>query len=272
MSDDGADQETEPAEDDEVDVENPVGLTPVLALDTTILTPAHKPRDQTPIFFLSLFLLLLAFFILLNAISSFDDIKTRKVIDSVRSTFRSTIAPSISSELLVSTEGRIPEPEQLLAELERLWLTAIPVAQVKILTPGRALQLTLPANELFIGQETTMRSDRSALLRATGQVINLSPQGFLTDVQFFADVDSVSADGTDRRDFLPFGRATAFAVRLGEAGAPRDSISVGLHDGEAKSVTLRFFVRQRDRARLRFSAADDRQPDLVTPGRGGPLP
>ena len=85
---------------------------------------------------LSLFLLLLAFFILLNSISTREEVKSRAVLSSLSSTFRITVERGTTGEIFVSTLGANPEPEDLIEEMTRVGVTAIPVTRVEVLTPG----------------------------------------------------------------------------------------------------------------------------------------
>ena len=116
---------------------------------------AETPEDRGIIYFLAIFLLLLAFFILLGAVARLDEVKTRGVMSSVAATFRTDVDAEEFAELFVSQLGRIPEPAVLLQGLEGLWLTAVPVARVEVLQPGRTMELSLPLREMFVGRPST---------------------------------------------------------------------------------------------------------------------
>src|SRR3546814_20817300 len=81
---------------------------------------------SSDLLFLSVFLLLLAFLILLNAISTFEETKSRAVMDSMSSTFRSAADARGSAEIYVSNLGTRPNPAEGLEAMGRLWLTATP--------------------------------------------------------------------------------------------------------------------------------------------------
>jgi len=153
---------------------------------------AQKPVPDTgPLMFLSLFLLLLAFFILLTAISTLEETKSRDVLSSLAATFKSDIIPDNTAEILVSTLGPVPEPEDVIEDLERLWLTAVPIARVEALTRGRTLQLSLPQTEVFVGGEPVVRGDRKALLKATAFALAARLEGFSVQLHFTLPIDSL---------------------------------------------------------------------------------
>ena len=151
---------------------------------------AQKPVPDTgPLMFLSLFLLLLAFFILLTAISTLEETKSRDVLSSLAATFKSDIIPDNTAEILVSTLGPVPEPEDVIEDLERLWLTAVPIARVDALTRGRTLQLSLPQTEVFVGGQPAVRGDRQALLKATAFALAARLEGFSVQLHFTIPTD-----------------------------------------------------------------------------------
>lgn len=245
--------------------------------------PKLKRKDNGPLMFLSLFLLLLAFFILLNTLSTFEETKARKVIDSVSSTFRTKVDFQDDPEVFISALGPVPEPVEVLDEVKRLWVAAIPLAEVEELTEDGVLQMEFAANDIFLGGEADIRADRRPLLQGTAKALSARVDGFVTEMQFLVGVDdleqvksalSPNAETTapatttvidlddplaqitddpyeDDRN-LSFTRATEFAERLIDAGAPPPGVGIGLLRGEPNHIRMRFYIRPEDRAYNRF--------------------
>lgn len=236
--------------------------------------------------FLSLFLLLLAFFILLTAISTLEETKSRDVLSSLAATFKNDIVPDNTAEILVSTLGPVPEPEDVIEDLERLWLTAVPIAQVDALTRGRTLQISLPQTEVFVGGQPTVRADRADLLQATAYALAARLEGFSAQLHFSIPVDAlddvvltqsslngaaaqndtdlVDPDTSDvataeaevyEPEQLPFLRSARFAGALVDAGAPPDGITVGVAERRTEKLRLRFEILDETRAHVTFTAA-----------------
>lgn len=258
-------------------------------------------KDTGPLLFLSLFLLLLAFFILLNSLATLQETKTRAVISSLASTFRTEVAPDASAQILISTLGPVPQPEEVVAEIERLWLTAVPVARVEQLTPGRTLQIEFSVFDLFVGGEPTVRADRRELMRATAGALAARIEGYkaimtlttgaerlgaldLRGVEAAArpaesgDVVDISDPAADLRETavvderrLPFLRATILARSLVDAGAPPDGLSVGVREGAPLRVRLRFDIVEEGSVRIDFTdlARPDGPPGAAGDGPGG---
>ena len=260
-------------------------------------------KDTGTLLFLSLFLLLLAFFILLNSLATLVETRSRAVLSSVSATFQTDRISEISSEILVSTLGATPDPAEVLDEVERLWVTAVPITKVDIVTPGDDMVITLPALQVFVGAEARVRGDRQDLVQATASALAARLQGFtvIAQITFFVedlaegytppsdargegeealvDLDDPAASllPSDAMDGMPLAmaRADAMATALVDAGAPPDGLQVGLREGDPSRVQLRFFVRRSDAAQLSFSdtvPAADREGAVITGGDDGEVP
>ena len=253
-----------------------------------------KAKETGPVLFLSLFLLLLAFFILLNAISTFEETKSRMVITSLAATFRSEEIPDTSNEILVSKLEGEPTPELVVSELQRLWRTAVPVARVEILTPGNDILIELPVTQIFKSSEARIREVRRDLIEATAFALAARLEGRVVHMQATIRTEAMrgleavraidveasriepgtnagSGNGqlVDTDDpgaqFLPervlegfdlaFVRSTVFAERLVEGGTPPDNLEIGLSTGNPDRMALRFLVRDRNGTRVTFSQA-----------------
>lgn len=169
------------------------GLAPLQdadAMERSFVKPIRLV-EMGPLMFLSLFLLLLAFFILLNAISTLEETKSRAVISSVAATFQTDIVPDNEAEILISTLGPVPQPDEVTADIERLWVTAIPIAKIETVTPGRVLQVSVPAMQIFVGGQSEVRADRRDLLRATAHALASRLEGLSVQLRMTIPVDDM---------------------------------------------------------------------------------
>ncbi len=202
---------------------------------------------------LSLFLLLLAFFILLNAISTRTEVKSRAVMDSLLSTFQTTGQSGPTAETFLSRIGATPGPEALVDEMRRLWATGVPVAEIEVFTDGRTMQLRLPANTIFPGGRALLRKDRRRLLVDVARVLAVEAPGFSNELELLVGTDwRVGKELNLKANNLEIARAVEFAEELIASGAPRDTVSIGIREGDGRELEFRFFVRSEARARVEF--------------------
>jgi len=261
-------------------------------IEDQVSDPLPVRKETGPLLFLSLFLLLLAFFILLNTISTLRETKSRDVLSSVAATFQSDADPDTKAEILVSTLGPVLEPEEVLDEVERLWLSEVPFVQLDRVTNGRYMIVELPTIQLFVGAEARVRSDRRDLMAATAHVLSarLPNQVVIMQAILFVDeLDDVgialdagrveeepeSDEAVDLSDpdaqftvtpelevsELSFARVGVLARELIEGGTPSENFEIGVREGNSSRVRFRFYIRDIDAARITFSEPDEPAPD-----------
>ncbi|MEX2617766.1 MAG: hypothetical protein WD767_16880 [Alphaproteobacteria bacterium] len=206
-------------------------------------------QDTGPILFLGLFLLLLAFFILLNALATREEIRTRAVINSLILTFQAPEQETPSKEVFISALAPVPEPEDLVDEFERLWVASIPLLKVTRLSQGRTMEVNMPTNEFFVGPGAGLRADRVTLFVNTARALAFKSDGFVNELEFVFGVEK----GLRRSgESVQVVRAAAIARELIANGAPPDTVTVGTQWGEARQIRMRFHVRDESKAYVDF--------------------
>ena len=202
---------------------------------------------------LSLFIILLSLFILLNAISTRTEVKSRAVMDSLLSIFRTTGQSARSAETPLSRLGATPEPEELVDEMRRLWVSEVPVAEIEVFTDGQTMRLRLPANMIFPGGRALLRKDRRRLLADVAQVLAVEVPDFNNELELLVGTDwRVGKELDLESNNLEIARAVEFAEELIASGAPRETVSIGVREGDGKELEFRFFVRSKASVRIEF--------------------
>lgn len=202
--------------------------------------------------FLGLYLLVLAFFILLVTISTREDVKATAVMDSLSATFSTVLPPSRTPTAFTARENSIQAGHEFQERVTRLFATALKVAKVESVQPGRLMRVMLPSDSLFFPGEAKIRDSRYPLLDRMVAAISGRPPGVRFDMDFVIGI-AKSEDGT-----LPVGqtlemaRAGAFAREMQSRGAPSDSISIAVKPGDGTDVVIWFHVRILDELRINF--------------------
>lgn len=215
------------------------------------------PNNSGNLIFLSLFLLLLAFFILLNALATIEETKARKVLTSVATTFRSVVDSKTQAQILISDLGPTPQAYEVLDALQQLWITSAPITKVEKLTRGQIMEMTLPVNELFLGGEAVLRADRESLFDRTSLLLGLQSGGGATEVRVVfgvrRDADILStADGRMAVD-----RAAIMATAFVDHDTPEDRVLIGVQEGDPKMLRVRFEIRDPANSHVTFAHGDD---------------
>ena len=199
-------------------------------------------KDPTLIQVLSLYLLLLAFFVLLFNASQYDRGKAAAVKESLSSTFR--MHGDVADRAIVrsSDQGDIPGAELVLDTFADLIRTELKVAKIENLQRGALLRVTLKPEDIFETSSAGIRSDRDQFVDKLAELLGKKPPGMRHKVQVFMVGDWIPPDQMIRSVPLPIARAAGLAEVLLARGALAGTVSGGARHGTGKQVSLIYRV------------------------------
>lgn len=227
-------------------------------------------KDPTLIQVLSLYLLLLAFFVLLFNASQYDRGRAAAVKESLSSTFRTHGNPENDPVVRSSDQGQAPGAELILDSFSDLIRTELQVAKIETLRRGRLLRVTLAADDLFEAGTAGLRTDREPLADKLAAMLGKSPPGHRHKVEAFLVGDWITPDQMRRSVPLPIARAASLAETLIARGAIAGTVSGGTRHGTGGQVVLLYRVDPKTRPEdTAAGPAADTQPRAVA-GRMSP--
>jgi len=203
--------------------------------------------------FLGLYLLVLAFFILLVSISTVEDVKSQAVMDSLSSTFTTILPPSMNLTTDPSVDGRIMAGQQFQEQVTNIFATTIQVTKVDIIQPGRLMRVELNSDILYEEGKATIRESNGPLLDRIIASLSGRPPGLRYDMEFVISSPYTSGKSLPIGQTLEVARAGAFARKMLSLGVPPDSVAVGMQPGDPKDISIWFYVRNSDETRLQFA-------------------
>lgn len=201
-----------------------------------------QTKDPTLVQELSLFLLLLAFFIVLFNVSRYDSGRADAVGESLSSTFRSTGVPTRHPLQNTSQTGDAPGDELVLEKLSDLVRTEIDVVEVKVLRAGRLLQARFSTDRLFRPGTADLRADRGPLIAKLAGLVGNPAQGRRHKAEIFIGSDWVTPDQIRNSLPLPIERAAAVAERLVGGGALPGTVMGGIRPDDEGMVTILYRI------------------------------
>jgi hypothetical protein len=214
----------------------PGSTDPDMAVPLRFGASGNRPEggDGATLLYLGVFILLLAFFILLNSISYFHDEKVGAVIRSVDDAFS-------TQALLTGSPGDRQqvrrEAARALADLGDLIRAELPLAKVEAGTETGTLHVTMPASNLFANDGLSIRPSQQGLMDRVARALEARPRGISVRAEFLLATKGAS-------DNAPLvARVGALARAVAALGADPASMSVGLEKGdEAGQLRLLFSV------------------------------
>ena len=200
-----------------------------------------RRSDPNVVALLSLKLVLLGFFILLNALSEFEEHRTRSVLESVNEAFDGQIEAPESHAPFAAALGPLEQGREMMEEVARLFQSLIPAVRSEHAARRGRLQLELPAETLFRPGGIGLQPGRDLLLRRF--VAALSGDGRI-GLDFEVELLHGTAVGAGTTSAAPAGgtlqmrRLGALARLLGRLGVPARKLSIGMLPGRPGKVLL----------------------------------
>ncbi|MGB0748408.1 MAG: hypothetical protein ACPGO3_06650 [Magnetospiraceae bacterium] len=222
-------------------------MTPDPAPQPTEEVLAARPEESRSSanisLFLGLYLLILAFFILLVSISSFEEIKSRAVIESVNTTFANLLPTSQRLQTVTGESGDILAGRGFHRDMEGLFASAIQIEESQVLHPGRHMVMRTRASAFFPEGSTVPRDTLTPLLDRVVAALSRRPRGLMFQLELVIRAPTDAAGALPLGKSLETDRAGAFARELLARGAPRDAIAVAVRPGQAGEIDLHFLVQ-----------------------------
>ena len=207
-------------------------------------------HDPNMVGLLSLQLVLLAFFILLVSMSSFDTQRVRSVLGSVQSAFSDAASTREGDAETHQADAIVLDA--ITDEIEGVLATALQLDRVERIGDG-AVDLDLAAETLFAAGTAQLLPGRSDMLKRIVTALDRRPAGYRYDLDVLVGRPGSEAGSPDGNSPLPpaleIDRAGALAKAFQESGALESGIASGLlPDAPGK---LRLVIRLTDQKRPR---------------------
>ncbi len=211
---------------------------------------AESGVNSTITLFLGLYLLVLAFFIVLVSISSFEHVRSKAVMDSLTSTFAAIMPPITELTAFNALEGDVLAGQRFQEQVTRLFSSAIEVIEIEVVQPGRAMRVRLAADALFQPGIEKVRPELLTLLDRIVAALSGAPAGLRYDMELVLGSDTIEHGVLPIGLTMPMQRIGTFAREMVGRGAPPGTIAVGLKPGKPHEAVLWFYVRAADEGGL----------------------
>ncbi len=215
--------------------------------------PSEGHGGSSIALFLGLYLLILAFFIMLVSISTLEEVKSKAAMKSLSATFTSILPPSLELTAVTSTEGDVLAGQQFQQQITNIFSTTMQISRVEVIQPGRLMRVRLKSDVVFKQDLAEIRESSHPLMDRIVASVSGRPAGLRYDMEFVLNSPYASETDLPTEQTLEMSRAGAFARDMMARGLPPDSISVGLEPGDTDDITIWFYVRSSDESRLRFA-------------------
>ena len=192
--------------------------------------------------FLSLFLLLLAFFVFLNSISSFEKNKSYDVAKSVRANFANFAGKGDNIDLI----GKVKNDKinaNTVKILENTFNFVVPTIAVKQHHQADNIEFKIPLKSLFVLSSGLLTKKAKVILKEIGGVLKLKGDKQPIKLEIFMGYRFLSSGL--KLDEEVKSKVTFLVDALLQSGAPKGLFSIGLEPGNKEEIRFRFSIVQR---------------------------
>jgi hypothetical protein len=190
---------------------------------------------------LALFLVILAFFIMLVSISTFEDEKVSSALQSVQQQFRSGGESERTDSMIDPQAEARALQTAFLERLRSLLASEIASARAEADPDGTVLYLAFPASQFFAPGSVVLRGERTALFEGIAQIIEERPAGSDVTLEVFFDSNGLAP--TTNGPQMEVRQAAAIGADLVARGVLKEFVSVGLRPGSAGVIEFIFRLR-----------------------------
>lgn len=211
--------------------------------DEEVPSPPLTP-DQGVWLFLALYLLLLAFFILLNAISETADARVSAAVESVKEAFRDRRPETEEFVDIAENPEALLVSEDYIENVKAVFATSLNEQGFHESLSGDLLRVSVPVELFFPPGLATMQESVSVLFEALAASMSRPVAGERRQLEIVLGVGRKMPSGGDLGNALEIRRAGTLARALRARGLPPGSLTTGIQQGDPEIIEMTFYTRK----------------------------
>lgn len=188
---------------------------------------AKHPAAASAQALLSLYLLLLAFFILLQSISTFEDQRAGEVLEGVNRSFPSFLkSGTVGGDRIA--RGGLADGAEASAKLGPLFEAHFTLSPTARMTAADSYRVAVPLSDLFAGQGEALNPRIGAFVDQLADILQRPPSGARIELELLIpEPAAVLRSEAGMAETPTMRRLANLAQALVQAGAPASTLSIG---------------------------------------------
>jgi len=215
------------------------------------------------VIFLGLYLLLLAFFMLLNSIAEINGELADDVVDSVGKAFSAFEPLQLTAKQELVAKGGILDTQTFQGQVKAAMVSVLRVAEVESLG-GDQMRIETNAKDMFQSDGEILREDAGVFLERLASVVMRDERGQTREIEIIIGVGEQLPEVVDAGNSQRLRQVALFARSLMEHEVSPDVVSIGLSPGEDGNIVM--FLTLRDSETEDSEKAPDETPGVSSPG------
>ena len=202
-----------------------------------------KPGGDTTSLFVSLYLIILAFFMVLNSISNQSQTKVKSATDSVTRAFDNPFAPEAAFvEVTEEDEAQSPNDE-FYEQLQGVFASLIGFEGKFPTQGGNTIRVEVNQNSLYLRDNYDFRENQQPFFNQLANFLQNESVGTVREIEYIVYSGERFPAGPEYWKNLSILRSGALVHKLTNMGVREDQLSIGVSPGDEDLVKVTFFIR-----------------------------
>lgn len=210
--------------------------------------PAPEKADSTTGSFVSLYLIILAFFVVMNSISNQSKSKVAAATESVTRAFSNPYEPE-AAFIDVTADEEAPTPnDEFYDQIQGVFSSLVGFDKKFPTLGGHIIKVTLEQDMLFTNKSALIRDDQQDFTRQLSRFLTGGRASEKREVEFIIFTGRKIPKGPEYWKDLDILRAGALVRMLEKLGVSGNQISTGVVEGANGAFQISLFTREHQSA------------------------
>lgn len=211
---------------------------------------------DTTSLFVSLYLIILAFFMVLNSISNQSQTKVKSATDSVSRAFDNPYAPEADFIDVTEQESSILPNDEFYEQLQGVFSSLIGFEGKFPTQGGNVIRVEFSQSDLYQEESSEFRDDQKAFFFQLSRFLQNEDYGTIREIEYIIYTGENFPSGPAYWNDTHILRSGAFIQKLKEMNVRENQLSMGVAPGEEDLLKISFFIRNEVTSRQNLKDAD----------------
>ncbi len=204
-----------------------------------------KKSDDTTGLFVSLYLIVLAFFVVMNSISNQDQNKVNAATESVTRAFSNPYEPEADFVDVSANEKALTPNDEFYDQILGVFASLVGFEGKFPTKGGDVVKVKFKTSNLFEDDSREFRPEQQAFLKQLSGYLAGGRDSEKREIDIVIYSGKVLPSGPRYWEDINILRAGAFASQLEKMGVPGNKLSIGMVKGEEDRMVVTFYNRER---------------------------
>ncbi len=216
-----------------------------------------KPAGgDTTSLFVSLYLIILAFFMVLNSISNQSQSKVKSATESVTRAFDNPFAQDADFVDVTEADSTNLPNDEFYEQLRGVFASLIGFEGRFPTQGGNAIRVEFDQSTLYEDESSEFRSDQQRFFDQLANFLNDEGMGTIREIEYIIYTGDRFPAGPEYWNDISILRSGALISTLTSMGVREDQLSIGVAPGDEDVLKISFFIRNAETSRQDLREAD----------------